>query len=149
MDGVLHARTARARDYVGRAAGGALHRDRHRGDDVVQRRPQAAQALGILDRLVVRTLDIEGVDRDPALGADPGESDVEPEIKYGLGEAVEEPDLVPGLDLDDRPLHRNLVVDVDGRRERAVERLAAVRVEVARRGDLLRLGEDLRVQVGA
>jgi hypothetical protein len=39
------------------------------------------------------------------------------------------------------------VVDVDGGGKRAVQGLAAVRVEVAGRGDLLRLGDDLGVEV--
>jgi hypothetical protein len=46
--------------------------------------PAGAAAARVLDRLVVRALDVEGVDRDAALGPDPGEGDVEPKSKIAL-----------------------------------------------------------------
>ena len=61
-----------------------------RGDHLGQGVAQGAQPLRILDRLVVFALDVEGVDRDAALGADPGEGDVESVVGDRLGEPVEE-----------------------------------------------------------
>src|ERR1039458_8312729 len=113
------------------APSGALgRRGRRRGDDLVQRVAQPEQPGGGLRRLMVRALYVEGVDRHPALRPDPCEGAVETEIEDPLGQPVQDPDLIPRLDLDDRALHRDLVVDLDGGGERAVEGLAAVRVDV-------------------
>ena len=96
---------------------------------------------------MVGALDVEGVDRDAALGADAREGDVEGVVGDDFRQPVEEADLVARLDLDDRALHREFVIDLDGGRKRAVEHFAARRCEVAGGGDLLGLGDDVREQV--
>ena len=121
---------------------------RGRRDDRAQGVAQRVQ-LGGVGRAGVGLvgLDVEGVDGDAALGVDAGEGRVEAVVGDRLHQAVEQADLVVRLHLDDDAVERELVVDLDGRRE-GRRQLRGRGGGVARGlGKLLRLGGDVGQQV--
>ena len=103
------------------------------------------EAGGVLGGLVIGAFDIEGVEGDAALRVDAGKRDVEAVVVDGLGEAVEQADLVMRLDVDDGALHRELVIDLDRGREGGVQGVALRRVAAG--GDFLGLGDNLGVEI--
>ena len=96
---------------------------------------------------MIGAFDIERVDRDAPLRADAGKGDVEAVVGNGLREAIEQTDLIAGLDFHDGAFHRQLVVDVHGGRKRAVQGFAVGSGLVTGGSDLFSLGDDLRIKV--
>ena len=76
--------------------GGALRGRDDRGQGLAQ----VPQTVGVGHGGVGLVLDVEGVDRDAALGSDAGKDDVKTMGADGLREAEKQADLVMGLDLD-------------------------------------------------
>ena len=123
---------------LGDGGGGGLD---HLGEGVAE----GVQAVVIHGLRGLGALDVKRVDGDAALGADAGKGDVEAVVGNGLGQPVEQADLVARLDFDDGARHRELVVDLDRRREGGVQALAGD--GGAGGGDALGLGDDVGEEV--